>query len=201
MWSTASPVGYPLAPYTRGLYPLVYMKKQSQQLALMFGIGALVGVALANLFMSDTSRVDIESVPTAPTSTALIVESETESLSSSRAFPLPPTVPLNSRVGLRVDNQAASNAVMVATISASNPSWVAVYEDVSGTPGAILGAKKVMPWETFTVVPLLRPEGTMKGNTYYAVVLPDNGDGAFDHLSDTPPLSPDAVVMVKFLAE
>ncbi len=175
-----------------------HMTKQSQKLALMFGIGALVGVALAHLLNSGAPKMEVEMLPMTPSTTAVAMGDTAPTLSSARAFPLPPTVPMNTRVGLSVLDQTASSAVMVAQVAVTAPSWVAVYEDTAGTPGAILGAKKVVPGETFTVVPLLREEGTQGGKTYFAVVLPDNGDGAFDHKSDTPPLTPDLVVMVKF---
>jgi len=178
------------------------MSKHTQQLVLILIIGMLAGYAIGNMSVgSESEKVEYDE-----SLTKVVVGNEldlpigaTETMSSAKVFPLPKTVPANTRVGLSVLDQQASLEVLVANISVTEPTWVAIYEDVNGVPGSILGAKKVLPLDKFTAVPLLRPSGLTKGSYYFATLLADNGDGVFDRKSDVP--TPDNVVIVKFFAQ
>jgi hypothetical protein len=180
------------------------MTKHTQQLVLMLIVGALIGFAIVKVFSATSFHsedVD-DSTPigaNAPTSEELMKKSE--SLSPARSFPLPPSVPNNTRIGLSVLDQAASTRVSVAIVAVESSSWVAVYDQVNGVPGSILGASKVKQGETSAVIDLLRPEGTLPGATYYVAILPDNGDGEFNRLTDLPPFVPEKLSIVTFKAQ
>jgi hypothetical protein len=66
--------------------------------------------------------------------------------------------------------------------------------------GNILGAKKVGAGaHENVVVELLRP--TVVGSKYYVVLFRDNGDGAFNHKTDTLIESDGSVVVSTFRAQ
>lgn len=180
------------------------MTKQTQKLFLMLIIGIFLGATAVNIFTRDSAGVEL--VPASTPSDVLDdgdsqIPPSAQEVSRAKDFPLPPSVPKNTRVGLSVLDQAAGKTVLVTEVSVENISWVAIYEDKSGQPGSILGASKVKVGETSTLVELLRPEGTLSGHKYYATVLEDNGDGEFSRLTDLPPFSPDKVVIVSFVAK
>ena len=182
------------------------MTKQSQQLLLMLVIGTLIGVTSVKIFSGDNDTEGRGDATVTTTSGATTTGVETmapskESMSSSSQFPLPPSVPENVRVGLAVNNQPAGKTVTVNGLKVESTGWVAVYDDRDGKPGWILGAQKINKGDADTMVELLRPEGTTKGQTYYAAILNDDGDGAFNRLTDLPPLSPEKVIIVKFTAQ
>lgn len=180
------------------------MTKQSQQLVLMLIIGALIGYASFKVFNGPTNT-STEANGTTPTGVATTTDvldatKEKSTLSSGHQFPLPPSVPANKRAGLAVADQVASHTVAVSGLSVENTSWVAIYDKRDGVPGSILGAQKVNLGESDVIVELLRPEGTVAGAEYYAAILPDNGDGQFDRLTDLPPFSPEKTVIVSWKA-
>ena len=178
------------------------MTKHTQQLVLMLIVGVLLGFAVVKVFSGSNERGgDMDSTPagvTTPTTEDLT--KKPESLSPAKRFPLPPSVPANSRIGLSVPDQVAGRTVSVPTVSVEEVSWVAVYDAKDGAPGSILGAAKVKVGETMAFVELLRPEGTLAGATYYVAILPDNGDGEFNRLTDLPPFTPDRINIVTFKA-
>ncbi len=178
------------------------MTKHTQQLTLMLVIGALIGFGLVKVFSGSNERDgSLDSTPLGTESPTIEdMTKKSEVLSPTKQFPLPPSVPANTRVGLSVPDQVASRSVSVSAISVEAISWVAVYEEKAGGPGSILGAAKVKLGETSATIELLRPEGTLSGSTYYVAILPDNGDGEFNRLTDLPPFSSEKVVIVTFRA-
>jgi hypothetical protein len=184
------------------------MAKQTQQLLLMLIIGVLIGIAVVKAFSS--SKVEAPVLATATESTTASTTEEVAApalpetpkvISAAKDFPLPPVVPANTRVGITVGDQPAKKSVAVTEIAVKAMSWIAIYDEREGKPGSILGAQRVNPEDTATTVELLRREGTVAGQKYYAAILPDNGDGVFDRLTDLPPFSPEKVVIVSFLAK
>lgn len=178
------------------------MTKHTQQLVLMLVIGTLIGFAIVKVLSGSGERAsDTDSTPKgAPAVTVEDISEKPATLSAAKQFPLPPSVPANTRVGLSVQNQLAGRTVTVSSISVDVVAWVAVYDQKVGAPSAILGAAKVKVGETTANIELLRPEGTLSGATYYVAILPDNGDGEFNRLTDLPPFSPDRVSIVTFKA-
>lgn len=169
----------------------------------MLVIGIFIGTAVVKVFSSRRAEAPVvASTPsTTNENTAGSLPASEQVLSAAKQFPLPPSVPQNSRVGVTVADQLAGKIVSVSGVNVSEVSWVAIYESVEGKPGSILGAQKVNIGDTSAIVELLRAEGTLQGKSYFAAILPDNGDGQFNRLTDLPPFSPEKVVIVSFLAK
>lgn len=180
------------------------MQKQSQQLLLMLVIGALVGVFAVKSF-SGSSTDDLTSLegttPSSATASGVTEAPRKTTISSNNTFPLPPSVPANTRVGLSVLDQPASRAVTIGGLNTTEVGWVAVYDEKDGAPWWILGAQKLNVGDTQATIELLRPEGTLSGKTYFVALLSENGDGVFNRLTDLPPLTPDKVTIVSFKAK
>ncbi len=179
------------------------MQKQKQQLLLMLVIGALVGVFAVKAFSGDSAdnlSRDDGTTPSGATTTSVIDATPKSSISKSSSFPIPPSVPANTRVGLSVSDQAAARTVLISGLQTAETGWVAVYDEKDGAPFWILGAQKINPSDKQVTVDLLRPEGMISGKTYFAAILFENGDGVFNRLTDLPPLTPDKVTIVSFKA-
>ncbi|KKU78395.1 MAG: hypothetical protein UY04_C0039G0006 [Parcubacteria group bacterium GW2011_GWA2_47_7] len=180
------------------------MTKQTQQLFLMLVIGVLIGTAAVRVFGGDRTgdKPVTASTPSTvnDTSDASLTSSGQE-LSTIKQSTLPPSIPKNARVGITVADQLAGTTVFASGLAVSTTSWVAIYEQKDGKPGSILGAQKIRPESKDATIELLRPEGTLSGQLYYASILVDNGDEKFDRLTDLPAFSPDKVVIVSFMAQ
>jgi len=96
-----------------------------------------------------------------------------------------------------VASQPAGNTVAVSHVSFANEGWVAIREDRDGVFGNILGARRFPVGEyDDQTVDLLR--ATMPGQTYYAVLYKDDGDGVFDYQKDPIIQSANGVVFASF---
>lgn len=189
--------------YPLYLLPLFHMTKQTQQLILMLVIGIFIGTAAVKAFSRSSAgdeNITSTTASTTGSNSATDISASEQAVSPAKQFPLPPSVPANSRVGITVLDQAAGRTVLVSAVSVTETSWVAIYEEKDGKPGSILGAQKVNSGDKITAVELLRPEGTLAGGRYFAAILPDDGDGQFNRLTDLPPFSPEKVVIVSFIA-
>ncbi len=171
----------------------------------MLVIGILIGtfgvIALRTpeeRAMNANSNSTEETVSTIQTEGANFAPATT-TIAQSGTLPILPQIPENTRVGLSVMNQPAGMRVDVTGLVLTTNQWVAVYDDRDGRPSSILGAGRVWPQATSTVIELLRP--MLAKGKYYAALLQDDGDDSFNRLTDLPPLSPERVIIVSFLAE
>ena len=176
------------------------MTKQTQKLVLMLGVGILIGTMFVMVMKQPLAKNTEEVTLDASLLADDILVTPNATIRQAKQFPLPPSVPENTRIGLSVANQQARNIVYVSGLSVSTTSWVAIYDAREGKPGSILGAQKVNIGNASVEVELLRAEGTLAGSTYFAALLPDDGDGQFNRLSDLPPFSPEKVVIVSWKA-
>mgnify|MGYP001601830317 FL=1 len=182
------------------------MQQQRRNLVLMLVIGILIGtsaIMVWNLRSSEKRMQYDSSTPIGEKAVGVITDVTPALLiaPSSPSFPLPPSIPLNTRVGLSVPDQPAGKTIAVQDLSITGTKWVAIYDDRDGKPGRILGATRVHDGNEDATVDLLRPEGTISGGTYYAAILNDDGDEEFNRLTDLPPLSPDKVTIVRFIVK
>ncbi|GEM_PF-3032431 len=179
------------------------MTKQTRQLIMMLIIGVLIGTITVKILTNRQATIAVNESSTSngmKTTDIKDITSTGETLSQSKGHTLPPSIPLNARIGLTVADQSHNTLVQVSGLNVDVVTWVAIYDERDGKPGVILGAQKVKPGETTTTVDLLRREGTTPGMTYFAALLPDDGDGVFDRLTDLPPFSPEKFVIVGFRA-
>lgn len=88
-----------------------------------------------------------------------------------------------------VADQAPAGTVAVAVARLEQPGFVAIHEDVDGTPGKILGVSGLLPaGETNNLPPIALSRATRNDETLFAMLHLDNGDGAFEEAKDAPAL-------------
>ncbi len=179
------------------------MAKQSQQLVLMLVIGILIGTAGVMAWKTrsvETINDEILNTTDSGAMTATDTLSKTQETigKSASMLPLAPSIPKGSRVGLSVEDQIAGKIIKVSNLDIKDTNWVAVYDEREGQPGYIMGATRVHAGDSAASVELLRP--TEKGGKYYVGILGDDGSDTFNRQTDLPPLSPDKVVIVSFVA-
>jgi hypothetical protein len=91
-------------------------------------------------------------------------------------------VKLSGENAILVRDQKPGIIVNVELVTLENAGWVVIHEDNNGLLGNALGAQLFLAGVNSGTVELLR--GMEAGNTYYAVVRQDDGDGAFDLAKD-----------------
>ena len=88
-----------------------------------------------------------------------------------------------------VAEQAPSRTIAIDVVRLEKSGFVVVHEDASGEPSKILGASGILgagETRNIAAVPLSRI--TRDGETLYAMIHVDDGDGVFDPLKDKPAL-------------
>lgn len=89
---------------------------------------------------------------------------------------------------LNVSAQKIGNRIVVDYVSFEQPGFVAVQEDIGGSPGKILGVSKIVHKGRSEGVEVLLSRKTVEGETLYATLYADNGDGIFAAPTDGPVL-------------
>ncbi|MES2470658.1 MAG: hypothetical protein V4526_00260 [Patescibacteria group bacterium] len=82
-----------------------------------------------------------------------------------------------------IADQFPGNIVYLTSVEAAEPSFVAIYADNGGQPGALLGSTAFSSGINPGKVNLT--QSTLDGRTYYAVLYKDNGDQVFNPSTDT----------------
>ena len=114
------------------------------------------------------------------------------------------------RNAIYVAEQAPSRTVLVAVARLEKPGFVVIHEDNAGPlrrsfneaskPGKILGTSGVLPaGETKNLTPIALSRMTKDGETLYAMLHFDDGDGVFDPSKDKPAIdsiSKEPVMMI-----
>lgn len=92
-----------------------------------------------------------------------------------------------SKNAIYVAGQIPGSSVLVAMVRLEKPGFVVIHEDLNGQPGKILGQSNLIEVgekENLPVIELSR--ATQDGETIYAMLHFDNGDGNFDATKDKP---------------
>ncbi len=90
-----------------------------------------------------------------------------------------------------VAEQVPSETLSIAVVRLEKPGFVVIHEDVTGVPGGILGASELlMEGETNNLASIPLSRLTRDGETLYAMLHLDDGDGIFDAMNDKPALDP-----------
>ncbi len=154
------------------------MQNQNVRLAVSFLIGLIVGIGGYKLWADGRSVTNDQVNNDNASSTPMLVMSGSN--------------------GLAVGVQAAGDIVTVSQVILQAPSWVAIHDDVNGTPGRILGAKLFDVGTSTGSVKLLR--NTEEGKSYIAVIHADDGNYKnFSAATDKPLLDADGkMTTVKF---
>ncbi len=91
------------------------------------------------------------------------------------------------RNAIYVAEQSPSRTVSVAVARLEKTGFVVMHEDNAGKLGKILGASGVLPaGETKNITPITLSRATTDGETLYAMLHLDDGDGTFDVAKDKP---------------
>ncbi len=110
-----------------------------------------------------------------------------------------------SENGIYVAEQSPSATVSVALVRFERPGFVVIHEDMSEAPGKILGVSDlVMAGETKDPRDIALSRSTVDGETIYAMLHLDDGDGVFDATKDRPILDPVAgepTMMIVFISK
>ncbi|OGN03300.1 MAG: hypothetical protein A2655_00520 [Candidatus Yanofskybacteria bacterium RIFCSPHIGHO2_01_FULL_43_42] len=99
-----------------------------------------------------------------------------------------------------VAEQLPSNTVLVAIVRLEKPGFAVIHEDINNAPGKMLGASSlIMSGETKDPLTIKLSRSTLDGETAYAMLHFDNGDGIFDATKDElvyDPIANEPVMMV-----
>ncbi len=91
------------------------------------------------------------------------------------------------RNAIYVAEQSPSRIVSVAVVRLEKVGFVVIHEDNAGKSGKILGASGALPaGETKNLTPITISRTTVDGETLYAMIHLDDGDGTFDATKDEP---------------
>jgi hypothetical protein len=91
-----------------------------------------------------------------------------------------------SSVSFSIPPQKPGNIVHVDFVDQQQPGFVVIHTNDEGIPGAVLGVSSMLPLghsEGITV-PLIRE--TEVGETLFATLAQDNGNGIFEESADSP---------------
>ncbi len=85
-----------------------------------------------------------------------------------------------------IKNQAPGNRVTIETLKLPATAWLGIHDNQNGKPGVILGARRFRKGEYTNEFVQLFIAPMKAGETYYAILLKDDGDDTFDYTKDTP---------------
>lgn len=91
-----------------------------------------------------------------------------------------------SKNAIYVSEQVPARTIVVAVAKLARPGFVVIHEDANGAPGKILGVSTLLPAGETSDVPLTLSRLAADGETLYAMLHLDGGDGAFDLARDQP---------------
>lgn len=90
-----------------------------------------------------------------------------------------------------ISEQTSGDSVSVQIVRLKNPGFVAVYEDFESKPGKILGVSGLIEaGEKENLPPIILSRPTKGGETIYAILYLDDGDGRFDMVNDEQVIDP-----------
>ena len=81
-------------------------------------------------------------------------------------------------------DQYPGNVVYLTSVQLANPGWVAIYSNVAGRLGDVIGQAYFSSGINPGKINLSKP--MVDGGSYFAVLLSDNGDKKFDLKKDLP---------------
>ena len=98
-------------------------------------------------------------------------------------------------------DQKPGNKVVVATAIFSYTGYVAIYSEINGEPGAVIGVSELIDHGTNNILVEFSPSSVIReGDMLYAVLHMDNGDGNYEYPGPDEPIKNDSgnFVMAKF---
>lgn len=89
-----------------------------------------------------------------------------------------------------VSTQLPGDALLIDSVTLTTPGFVAVHTNARGELGAVVGTSTLLSSGTSGGIPVPLSAPAREGETYYAVLYHDNGDGIFTREMDAPVLDP-----------
>ncbi len=90
-----------------------------------------------------------------------------------------------------VSEQAPGERVSISMVRLEKPGFVVIHEDDGGAPGKILGTSQLLSaGENQDIAQILLSRPTQDGETLYAMLHIDDGNGIFDAAKDKPAVDP-----------
>lgn len=106
------------------------------------------------------------------------------------------------RVGdnaIYVSDQGPSSVMNIGLTSLSAPGYVVIHEDNNGKPGAIIGSSPVLGANKDIKASVDLDRKAVDGESLFAMLHFDNGDGQFDPTTDLPVKDDKSnIIMMKF---
>lgn len=110
-----------------------------------------------------------------------------------------------AKSAIYVSEQKSGNTISVSIARLEKPGFAVVHEDINDKAGAILGASVLLPvGETENLSPISLSRTTTDGETVYAMLHFDDGDGKFNATKDLPAIdsvSGEPITMVVQISE
>jgi plastocyanin len=99
-----------------------------------------------------------------------------------------------------VSNQKVDNIIIVSSARLEVAGYIAVHEDKNGAPGPVIGNSALLTTGSYNDVSVTLKRATKVGESLYAMLHKDNGDGVYKFPGDDLPVTDDAgkVVLAKF---
>lgn len=104
-----------------------------------------------------------------------------------------------------VSYQQSGNTIRASVVRLERPGFLVIHEDKGGNPGNIIGLSELLPiGQAQNPPPIILSRVTLDGQTLYAMLHIDNGDGIFKEGEDKPSIDPTSnqpVMMVVAIVE
>ena len=101
---------------------------------------------------------------------------------------------------LVVPEQAGGNEIFIERAVLSNAGYVVIHREKDGDPGEIIGVSEFLPEGTRENFLMSIDEEAVEGDTLFAMIHIDDGDGVFDENLDIPLVDDkDNMVLAKFI--
>lgn len=85
---------------------------------------------------------------------------------------------------ISVSKHTPASTAVVDVVTLQKPGFVAIVENVDGQPGQILGTSSLLPAGTHQNITIALARKTVSGESLFAQVYEDNGDGLFQSDKD-----------------
>jgi hypothetical protein len=89
-------------------------------------------------------------------------------------------------LGIVVPQQAGGTNVFIESVSLNNAGYVVIHRDNGGKPGKVIGVSKLLQPGTMENFLMDIDEEVVEGDSLFAMVHSDDGDGVFDAVLDVP---------------
>ncbi len=109
-------------------------------------------------------------------------------------------IPGTALYAVTASSQLAGDDVVIENARLTDAGYVVIHDDSAGTPGAIIGVSDAIVGEYENLVVSLN-RASVEGETLYAMVHMDNGDGEFNAADDEPATEGDELVVSSFAIE